>query len=571
MSQPNNESKLLYFSNLPASTNDIHIKNFLNQYGFEAEYIEFKNSLNTKTTMSCSIMLKNVEIASKCKNELNQLNFFGKALSISWYNKSKIYNSEKNNVFIKYIPLDVTPREVFVEFSKFGEIFSMKMKEIDHSYSHSGSGFISYENTDSVENAIKKANKTALFSKFPNSFISVEPFKSLHIRNLNDSNYIEKKEKITNVNCSVFVTVSNITTKEKDVNDLFSKIGEISEFKPNYNKEKTGLLSCIITYKNVNHALKAETELNDYMLNDSKLKVEKLNYYYDKNQNVGYSKVKKGFIIFIQNIPHEVDETFLKDHFSKFGAILNAIIHRNHSKVKVNNVEKEIVISLGKGTITFESQESANLAVESSNGKYLPGYETWKNPLFVDFFRSSNQRSDKNNNSGVYTDFNKMNLGGVGNFQYYGNNNFNNGINSNYNGFNNFGNQNYNNQQYKNNYNYGYVNQNDHYNPNQMNLVTQMNNLNINKQEHAFQELDMKAYNALLDNSSKLDFLGELIYSNISKHPHSFKMNISMEEIGKITGMLLGLENLDEIVAVCKSEKELTSRLEEGLQLIRKS
>lgn len=563
MLQTGNEQQLLYFSNLPVTTNDLHIKNFLKQYGYDVEYIEFKTNNNLKTTIGCTIMFKSAEIASKVKNELSQLNFYGKALSISWYNKTKVYDSEKNNVFVKYIPLDVTPREIYVEFSKFGEIFSMKMKELENC-NHNGSGFISYENSESVEIAIKKANKTALFSKYPNSFIAVEHFKSLHVRNLNDNNYNDKKDKISSINSSVFVTNFDKKVSENEIKELFVKIGEISEFKANYNESKTVLLSCIITYKNATNAFKAEKEYNEYPLKDSKLKVEKLNYY-DKSQNINNTKVKKGFIIFIQNIPHEVDENYLKDHFSKYGVILNAVIHRNHSKTKVNNVEKEIVISLGKGTVTYESQESANLAVESSNGKFLPGYETWKNPLFVDFFRSSYHRNEsnvlKNYNEKVFNGFNMM--GNYNNVyqgkQMYGNNNYygNNSYYGQSNFIGGYGNQ-------TNTNIYGYPN--DGLNTN---LTNQMNNLSLNKKEFVFQDLDMTVFNSLLDHSSKIDFLGELIYSNISKHPFTSKMNISMEEIGKITGMLLGLENLEEIVAVCKSEKELTSRLEEGLQLIR--
>ncbi len=223
------------------------------------------------------------------------------------------------------------------------------------------------------------------------------------------------------------------------------------------------------------------------------------------------------------------------------------------------------MISLGKGTITFESQESANLAVESSNGKFLPEYETWKNPLFVDFFRSSYHRNESN----VLKNYNEKNLNGfniMGNYNnvYQGKQMY--GYNNNYGNNSYYAQNNYiggNGNQTNTNF-YGY--QNDGLNTN---LTNQMNNLSLNKKEFVFQDLDMTVFNNLLDHSSKIDFLGELIYSNISKHPFATKMNISMEEIGKITGMLLGLENLEEIVAVCKSEKELTSRLEEGLQLIR--
>ena len=41
-----------------------------------------------------------------------------------------------------------------------------------------------------------------------------------------------------------------------------------------------------------------------------------------------------------------------------------------------------------------------------------------------------------------------------------------------------------------------------------------------------------------------------------------------MDHIGKITGMILGIEDVNEIIDICKNTDHLTSRIIEALNLL---
>jgi hypothetical protein len=45
--------------------------------------------------------------------------------------------------------------------------------------------------------------------------------------------------------------------------------------------------------------------------------------------------------------------------------------------------------------------------------------------------------------------------------------------------------------------------------------------------------------------------------------------NFTIDIIGKITGMILGIEDINEIADICKNNSNLTSRIKEALDLLR--
>ena len=65
--------------------------------------------------------------------------------------------------------------------------------------------------------------------------------------------------------------------------------------------------------------------------------------------------------------------------------------------------------------------------------------------------------------------------------------------------------------------------------------------------------------------------MGEFIFNKITVHELTERHKLSMEDVGKITGMILGIENFNEIVEISKNKDNLTSRIIEALELLSRS
>jgi hypothetical protein len=115
---------------------------------------------------------------------------------------------------------------------------------------------------------------------------------------------------------------------------------------------------------------------------------------------------------------------------------------------------------------------------------------------------------------------------------------------------------------------------NNHYNTNNqnnqfyVNKNQQMpkNNQPMNKNRN--DEPDVKYMESLEDEMARKDYLGEFIFKMIENHEFTQRKQLTIDTIGKITGMILGIEDLLEIVEISKDNHQLTSRIQEALELL---
>jgi RNA recognition motif-containing protein len=263
---------------------------------------------------------------------------------------------------------------------------------------------------------------------------------------------------------------------------------------------------------------------------------------------------------------------------------------------KENNEFKEIPTSKGFGYVCYEDPEAARAAKEALNEKFLPGYETWKRPLLVDYFMPKHER-----NTFVVSKINqftggnpKMPMG----TQMFGNQGFNpmtmnmmnpnqmlQGqnfhpsmkfnpnmmMNPNMMGMGGFGGgrsqQQYPSKKpYQKRNNNQYNNQNMYQQPNKQ-IITgnqQTENKNIEDKD----DINYVYLENLEDDSSKKEYLGEFIFKKIENHRLSHENYFTIDTIGKITGMILGIEDINEIVDICKNSENLTSRIAESWDLL---
>ena len=238
------------------------------------------------------------------------------------------------------------------------------------------------------------------------------------------------------------------------------------------------------------------------------------------------------------------------------------------------------LVSKGFGYLSFDKPESAKNAIEDLNGKYLPGFESWNRTLIIELFMTKNERkfaeNQHLNSTNYFINPNNPPYNYVGGFPYpysyplpgpmppmsfnqytnYGNN-YNYGFKKNWRGGN------------KNNYRNNFRNNNYRGNKkNNNNNRQQKNDLNEENKEINKNKIDLTEYNKLEDEGEKLDFLGEKIFKAIEDSQIASERKIDINTISRITGMIIGLPDKNEIIEILENPNILNSRIEEALKLL---
>jgi polyadenylate-binding protein len=121
-------------------------------------------ALNKKPLENGQFLIVN-QFISKRENELQG----DSKISPISQNLTKTFNS---NVFIKFIPSDVTEEELRKTFGEAGSIISVKIKKSvqtiqDVEYSSYQYGYILYEKVEEAQQAIKKFDNSSIFGSRP--------------------------------------------------------------------------------------------------------------------------------------------------------------------------------------------------------------------------------------------------------------------------------------------------------------------------------------------------------------------------------------------------------------------
>ena len=230
------QRNILYISNLPYNTNETDIKLFFKKYGNEVTLMSLNQKhFNEKETapLSAKVIFKDPFTANKARIEMNLRKLKGHAIRLMWDERDNSirYNST-NNLFIKGIPFNVQPREVYEYFLRFGDISSAKLNE-DIEGNHLGYGYVTYYDKQSAENAIKNANGKKIWGGVP---IQVDYFK-------------KKNERLSTAGPEVFkLYISNFPGDytEDNIIELTKEFGTILSI--NMSTEKVGRKYAIVCY-----------------------------------------------------------------------------------------------------------------------------------------------------------------------------------------------------------------------------------------------------------------------------------------------------------------------------------
>jgi len=107
-----------------------------------------------------------------------------------------------------------------------------------------------------------------------------------------------------------------------------------------------------------------------------------------------------------------------------------------------------------------------------------------------------------------------------------------------------------------------------------MNISPQHQQTNMPKQSESADnknDIDLEYLNSVEDIEAKKEYLGEIIFKKIENHQLAQKYEFSINKIGKTTGMILAIDDINYIIEICKNEENLTAYINEAYELLKES
>ena len=546
---------ILFISELPDNTKQIELEGFFYDYKSDIHLMQLDSNLkvydyfNTKKPKA-TIIFKTHEKAAEARNNLNMRRLKGKALNIMWHERdNSIRYNNKANIFVKGFSPKAEPRQIYELFAKYGEIISCKICENDDG-DLLGYGYINYYNLESAEEAIKNLNN----SKFMGDVLEVTHFK-------------KKNERLqaTMENCSIYI--KNIPKAYLDIEKLktlFSKYGTIT-FAQLY-KDK-GRHFAILAFADSENAKKAKEEMNNKKLSEK----DELPLYVDMLQkkserkrmlitkivdnNNKLNQETKNCNLYIKNLPLTLkEEAKMKEIFSKIGPVKSVKIDKYILQTKRGDKDLDILSSSGFGYVCYNNEEDAKKAIEEFNNKKLPGYESSPRPVLISFFQPKSERKQV-----ISKMLGQQNMAPIPMSPYpypfmipiprpmMNRNNYKNTYHK----------PQQRSQQQNINANRPKVNQ-------ETDNRDSFGTSSINKED----EPNYEHMKSLANEELQKDYLGEFLFKKIEQHPLAQSKNLDVDTISRITGMILGIGNLDEIYEITTKNEYIEGRIKEALALL---
>ena len=554
---------VLFVSELPEIITEQDLNNFFLNFKEEIYVIQINNkfansrgveSLNPKA-LNATVIFKDHKKADEARKNLNMRKLRGKTIRIMWHERDNSirYNTQAN-LFIKNIPLDINARQFYEQFLQFGDIISAKLIENEEG-NHNGYGYVSYYENESADKAIENLHNKEIWQ---GAVLEVARFQ-------------KKNERFSNklsMNKNLYVKNIPDNFVEADLKSLFGKHGNVTWTKILFDSNQRK--SAIISMDTEDSANKARENLNNFCVGEFVLYVDSLQKKSDRQRILSSKIIENNSVLnsqfkdcnlYIKNLPEKCSEKELHEEFSKFGEVKSLKIQKYILVTKVGNNFKEDCVSRGFGYVCFLTQESAKKAKEEMSGKNLDSFPEAKRPLLIEFFMPKVERKN------ILLKYQQFNPSGRQQIPL--------------------------------------MNPMMGFNPNQMNMPFNMGQtpmgikqgkstsiyqqgmpyenkvrtggVKVNVQvaaEQGFVQVksedqpDIAYFNSIEEDSAKKEYLGEFIFRSISNHSLNQSKNLTIDVIGKITGMILGIDDLNEILDICRDNENLTNRIVEALTLL---
>ena len=600
MSSENLSQKInLILCDLPPGITQSDIESFLSPYKSNFDSI----NINEANPLRATVEFKDLDIANKCRHELNQKKLKNKNIRIMREEKNFLMKNKdtKNNLYVKNIPKGKDPRELYEYFLKFGDVFSLKVNENEKG-EFTGTAFLTYYKEQDAKKCIEETNNKKIWD----SDIEVNYQKNTHDKGYSHNNNYHNNYNNNYYNKSLKINISNLPENytDKEVTKLCEEFGkfEICDIR----KNKYGKFA-IVKFSKEAEMKSAIEKLNNKSIEKNKLLVKEVhhsnnshnnnysnynNNYYGKQRptnlpffypnismninNIPMQKYEDTLInnnLYVTNIPQRATKEDFEKTFGQFGEIESTKLDEDTTITK-DAKDKQQFFNKGFGYISFKKVEDAKKALESLDGKYIKGFENHYKRLSVEYFVPKDKRNPMTQGNFIQMSSGSVlypNLPGQYMPQQYmvpipmiPNNQMR--MYNNKGGFKNMG---YGNRRYNNNY----KNRGNRANKNNQkrNNNTGNKNMNNKKEEEKKVEFDQETFDKLKTEEEKNEFLGEKIFNLIQENKIIKEKNADEEVIGKITGMILGIQNNEEIIDILKSPSRLEERIKEAYVLFEKN
>ena len=600
MSSENLSQKInLILCDLPPGITQSDIESFLSPYKSNFDSI----NINEANPLRATVEFKDLDIANKCRHELNQKKLKNKNIRIMREEKNFLMKNKdtKNNLYVKNIPKGKDPRELYEYFLKFGDVFSLKVNENEKG-EFTGTAFLTYYKEQDAKKCIEETNNKKIWD----SDIEVNYQKNTHDKGYSHNNNYHNNYNNNYYNKSLKINISNLPENytDKEVTKLCEEFGkfEICDIR----KNKYGKFA-IVKFSKEAEMKSAIEKLNNKSIEKNKLLVKEVhhsnnshnnnysnynNNYYGKQRptnlpffypnismninNIPMQKYEDTLInnnLYVTNIPQRATKEDFEKTFGQFGEIESTKLDEDTTITK-DAKDKQQFFNKGFGYISFKKVEDAKKALESLDGKYIKGFENHYKRLSVEYFIPKDKRNPMTQGNFIQMSSGSVlypNLPGQYMPQQYmvpipmiPNNQMR--MYNNKGGFKNLG---YGNRRYNNNY----KNRGNRANKNNQkrNNNTGNKNMNNKKEEEKKVEFDQETFDKLKTEDEKNEFLGEKIFNLIQENKIIKEKNADEEVIGKITGMILGIQNNEEIIDILKSPSRLEERIKEAYVLFEKN
>ena len=388
-----NTKKYIYLGGLPPDVDKYELNQFILKQGdFNVEEI----MINEKKCFAY-LKFKTKEEAAQALKALHLKDFKNYIIKAEPFksNKNKDKKNLNTNLFIKNLPKDCTPKEVFEVFSKYGTIDSMELKTKEDGECL-GYGYVDFILEENANNAMENLDQT----KFKDNIISVTHFtpKEKRMENLNNNQIM--------VPMVVVLKIPSDMDSEglKNAFDIYGQImliGIVNE-SPMFLLENGKYRERIEEINNINRygiILYTKKEEAIAALNQVQ---EKYNLILTESDANIIEKVKKekhdsmkakyeGANLVVKNLPKEVDDKILFEIFSKYGPISSARVQtqgvmKDIKDEKGNIIDKNYIYeSKGFGYVLFKKSEDAQKAKNELNDQDIE-HKGMKLKLLVENF-----------------------------------------------------------------------------------------------------------------------------------------------------------------------------------------
>lgn len=204
--------------------------------------------------------------ATDCITKMNGKPISGKSITVEAFTKNRQTANQWTNCYIKQFPASWTEEKLREEFSKFGEITSLKMD----SSRNKPFAFINYGTHEQATAATEGMNKKEVFYKDENGdekplelFVTECQSKRIREKENKEKANMKRRERIQKYQgCNVFVKNLDDSCTEEWLREHFSKFGTITSCKIATTENNTSLGHGFICFSTQDEAADAIKQTN---------------------------------------------------------------------------------------------------------------------------------------------------------------------------------------------------------------------------------------------------------------------------------------------------------------------